>query len=228
MAIKLLCVTVLVIIVLGSTIGFDFTNAQKNLDKGMVKDFKINPSKPSVFLEFEKFGEIIPRTSNVPTKAAFLKLTNNTALPIAVDANFDTKLLQSETLILSDGAAVKTIPNMSVVEVCFDVDVIPSTTSTKANSSILMGAQSIKNNPAENDKTTCFWRNTWRADEFGNGDRVWIKSKQSIIFSVPIEYLKENLKVSTLFSYEWEFNNGKLNFDEPKHKAYFYGSDLPR
>lgn len=235
MAIKLSFILIFLIIDLLASCSL--TNAQKKIDNGMTKDFKIDATKPSVFLTFEKFGETKSKGSNTPTKVTFLKLHNNTIFPIAVDANFDTRFLQSETLTLSDGTAVPTIPDNSLVEVCFDVDVIPYTTSIeveiknpdkRAKNGIVAGMQRKKENPAENDKTTCFWRNAWKSDEFGDGDRIWIKPKQSFIFGVPSNYLEGNLKVSTLFSYEWEFSNGKLNFDEPKHKVYFYGSDVPK
>ncbi len=237
MAVKLSFIFALILSLIGLTISFNLTTAQNKTDNSMVKDFKVDITKPSVLLTFEKFGEVASKGSDIPIKVGFLKLFNNTIFPIAVDANFDTRILQSETLTLSNGTAVKTIPNNSLVEVCFDVDVIPYTTSIadknknsdkKVKNSIIAGIQLKKENPAENDKTTCFWRNGWRADEFGNGDRIWIKPNQSFVFSVPSDYLKDNLKVSALFSYEWEFNDGKLNFDEPKHKVYFYGSDIPK
>jgi len=225
---KLFFLFTLILSLFGLTLSFNYTDSKKGLDKGMVKNFKIDATKPSIFLEFENFGEIIRENSNLPVKTVFLRLHNNTNFPIAVDANFDSKILQSEKLVLSDGNTVKTIPDKSLVDVCFDIDVIPYTTSVEDKGKIISGVQLKKENPAENDKTTCFWRNAWRGDEFGNGERIWIKPKQSIIFAVPKDYFKENLKVSTLFSYEWEFYDGKLNFDEPKHKVYFYGSDLPR
>lgn len=228
MAIKLLYVSTLAVLVLGATIGCRFANAQKIEGRSLTKNFKIEASKPSVFLQFEKFGEESSRASSAAPKFAFLRLTNNTILPIAVDANFDARVVKSEPLTLSDGISVQAIPNMSVVEVCFDVDVIPTTGSIKTNGGIVQGIQSKSKNPAENDKTTCFWRNAWRADDFGNGERVWIRPEHSIVFGVPVDYLKDNLKVSALFSYEWEFENKKLNFEEPKHKVFFYGSDLPK
>jgi hypothetical protein len=36
------------------------------------------------------------------------------------------------------------------------------------------------------------------------------------------------LKVSIPFYYEWEFEGERLNFEEPKHKVYFTGGDLPK
>jgi len=98
----------------------------------MTKDFKIDTGKPSVFLTFEKFGEIKSRGSKTNINVAFLKVHNNTIFPIAVDANHDTRLLQAETLTISDGTVVETLPDNSLIEVCFDVDVIPYTTSIES------------------------------------------------------------------------------------------------
>ncbi len=115
MAVKLSFIFALILSLIGLTISFNLTTAQNKTDNSMVKDFKVDITKPSVLLTFEKFGEVASKGSDIPIKVGFLKLFNNTIFPIAVDANFDTRILQSETLTLSNGTAVKTIPNNSLV-----------------------------------------------------------------------------------------------------------------
>jgi hypothetical protein len=53
-----------------------------------------------------------------------------------------------------------------------------------------------------------------------------IPSKDSILFSVPIEHLRKGLKIHVEFNYEWEIpESGDLRY-EPKHRVYFRGGDV--
>lgn len=61
---------------------------------------------------------------------------------------------------------------------------------------------------------------------------IWLPSGQSLIFSVPAEHLGKHLRVSISFSYEWEWkrlSDGRLDqdFKEPFHRAWFESRELP-
>lgn len=57
----------------------------------------------------------------------------------------------------------------------------------------------------------------------------WIAAADSILFSVPIIYLKENLQVFVRFNYEWETNDkGVLLSKAPEHRVSFRGIDLDK
>jgi hypothetical protein len=55
----------------------------------------------------------------------------------------------------------------------------------------------------------------------------WIASQDSILFSVPIEYLRKDLQVYVRFNYEWETNKRGNTINDPEHRVYFRGIDLP-
>lgn len=64
----------------------------------------------------------------------------------------------------------------------------------------------------------------------GNRGHVYgaqkLDSGGSLIFSVPREHLAEGLAVYIIFSYEWEFHEGRPNRQEPEHRVYFTSYDL--
>ena len=58
-----------------------------------------------------------------------------------------------------------------------------------------------------------------------NGFSEWIASQDSILFSVPIEYLRKDLQVFVSFQYEWEVaKTGYTN--DPEHRVSFRGIDF--
>lgn len=54
----------------------------------------------------------------------------------------------------------------------------------------------------------------------------WISSKESILFSVPINQLVPGLMIYVPFHYEWELNEQLIFNSEPDHRVYFRGVDL--
>lgn len=60
-----------------------------------------------------------------------------------------------------------------------------------------------------------------------SGSLNWIASEDSILFSVPIEYLRKDLQVSVRFNYEWEMTKQGFFDTTPEHRVFFRGIDLP-
>ena len=54
----------------------------------------------------------------------------------------------------------------------------------------------------------------------------WIASEDSILFSVPLEYLRKDLQVVVRFNYEWEITKQGYTINDPEHRVSFRGMDL--
>jgi hypothetical protein len=59
-----------------------------------------------------------------------------------------------------------------------------------------------------------------------NGFSNWIASQDSILFSVPTEYLRTNLQVFVRFEYEWEITKKGHTINDPEHRVSFRGIDF--
>ena len=54
----------------------------------------------------------------------------------------------------------------------------------------------------------------------------WIKTQDSVIFSLPTEHLRKGLKIYVSYKYEWEITKNGLSQNEPEHRVYFRGGDF--
>jgi hypothetical protein len=59
-----------------------------------------------------------------------------------------------------------------------------------------------------------------------NGFANWIASQNSILFSVPADYLRKDLQVIVRFNYEWEITKEGYSISDPEHRVAFRGIDL--
>lgn len=59
-----------------------------------------------------------------------------------------------------------------------------------------------------------------------NGYGDWIASQDSILFAVPIEYLRKDLQVFVGFNYEWEITIKGYTINDPEHRVSFRGIDF--
>lgn len=59
-----------------------------------------------------------------------------------------------------------------------------------------------------------------------NGFDSWIASQDSILFSVPVQYLRKDLQVFVRFAYEWEVTKDGYTINDPEHRVVFRGIDL--
>ena len=60
-----------------------------------------------------------------------------------------------------------------------------------------------------------------------NGFSGWIASRDSVLFSVPLEYLRKDLQIAVRFNYEWEVTAKGYTINDPEHRVSFRGIDLP-
>lgn len=59
-----------------------------------------------------------------------------------------------------------------------------------------------------------------------NGYDSWIASQDSILFSVPVRYLRKDLQVFVRFAYEWEVTKEGYTINDPEHRVFFRGIDF--
>lgn len=59
-----------------------------------------------------------------------------------------------------------------------------------------------------------------------NGFANWIASRDSILFTVPVEYLRKDLQVIVRFNYEWEITKQGYTISDPEHRVSFRGIDF--
>lgn len=192
-----------------------FFAQEKSATPAKIK-FQIDKSKPSVYLTFERLGGEKPMVKSKEDKSEriSLRLHNNTSLPIAVGANGN---FTNDTLLpitLSDGGKGDALPDSAEVEVCYEAEAMPQMTAEE-----FFKIQVPNQVPS-------YYSCKWTAKRRARGD-IWIPAGSSIIFSVPKEFLAKNLKVYTVFNYEWESDKGQMNANEPVHQVYFYSTDLP-
>lgn len=176
---------------------------------------------PSVYLVYERISD--ERLENNKNADIVLRLHNNTSVSINVSANFDTNsasAIEDGTFELFDGSRGTLLKPGSEVELCYDAEGL---FVQKGYS-----RPKKKSNPEVTDlRNSCSYRSNGKGVDEPHSMGYWIRSKEFIRFKVPRQLLNEDLKVYTEFSYPWEFENGRLKRNEPKHRVYFFFFDVP-
>jgi hypothetical protein len=178
--------------------------------------FQPDKSKPSVYITFERLGGNKPlvKSNEDNSERISLRLQNNTSLPLAVEADGEYTINTLLSITLSDGGKGYALPNGAEVEVCFEAEAMPQMTAED-----FAKIKVPKQIPS-------YYSCKWTVKRRGRGN-VWVLPGNSIVFSVPRDFLAKNLKIYTLFNYEWESENGQMKANEPQHQVFFYSTDLP-
>lgn len=132
-------------------------------------------------------------------KKVLLRMYNNTVWPIAVSAD-DLYYRTNKVVKLANGKEFYAMPNDKIVSLQYEVDRFAL--------------------PSKNVKVPTIYRSdsSWTN---------WIASNDSILFSVPIEYLEEDLMVFVKLNYEWEVSKKGVIVSGPEHRVLFRGIDIP-
>ncbi|MBS1792971.1 MAG: hypothetical protein JSS81_03910 [Acidobacteria bacterium] len=183
-----------------------------------------NPQMPSIFLSYDSQAKRDSRCLGEGGDQVILQLHNNTDNYINVNANWDVTLspniLDETAFKLPDGTNAKTLKSGSDVELCYEVEGVFNRRSDK---------RSKKFTPPKREVPACGCSYISDLKQIPYPERVgyWIKPKEFIKFGVPLKFLGKNMKIYTEFNYLWEFENGELRYNEPRHRVYFYYSDMP-
>lgn len=183
-------------------------------------------SRPSVYLSFERAGPREPRSGVEARSGFWLRLHNNTARPIFVYADLDQgatverELSPTHRLLFAkDGAEVRA---------CYDVDAAPTRISRvlPIKSSLPKAETEVPSRtdaPVSDPRTSC----EWGVARNRSARIPWLAAGESVVFSVPANFLSEGLRVSTMYSYDWEADEfGYIRNDEPIHLVYFTHSQM--
>lgn len=127
-------------------------------------------------------------------KKIYLRMFNNTIWNIDVTA-YESYFPTKRPLILLNGAKVYAIPDDKEIPLQYYVQ-----------KDEMIGKKKVKIPKVVGYRTN------------GGG---WIASQDSILFSVPMDYLQEGLKVSVNYNYEWEITKDGYTINDPEHRVYF-------
>lgn len=217
----------ILLLLLVVVISVSVNNAQ--ISNHLLKD------KPSVYLTYEKSGErkSMIKQENESNQGIWLRLHNNTLKPIAVHANYYVDKVKITSIRLTNGTETKALTDGAEVELCYEAEAISVTTTRKTYDSQTKEytiTQGIPVEVAVPKQSPSYYSCKWNA---GRRNQVsWIASGNSIVFSLPSEYLAENLKIYTLYNYEWEVENttlespGWIKRNEPYHQIFFSAFDI--
>lgn len=178
----------------------------------------IDNTLPSVYLKYEGVARLSGGSDTV-----LLQLHNNTNLNINVSANFNTdsaSAIEDGKFELPGGGSGTLLKLGSEVELCYDAEGLfmqkgysmPTKSPTPRISDL---------------RNSCSYRSNGKRDDDPYSMGYWIRSKEFIKFKVPAGLLKKGLKVYTEFRFPWEFSNGRVRLNEPKHRVYFFYFDVP-
>lgn len=173
---------------------------------------------PSVYLKYESTPQS-PKSTTVT-----LQLHNNMNININVAANFRADLAHEiedggfETIGGGGGTFLR---SGSLVELCYDAEVF-------VRQDAYGKLSKIRKPEVTNVRYSCSFRSSGKGVDAPYGIGYWIRPKQFVRFQIPRDLLRENVKVYTEFRLPWEFENGRISFNAPKHRVYFFYSDLPQ
>jgi len=176
----------------------------------------LEKDRPTVYLIFEREGKREPVHASESNQGIWLRLHNNTKWAI----NFCTLSLYIPPKVapvhLADGRSVLGLNNGVEVSMCHGVEQLKRYERQLARKGETKHKESIK----ESERQVGY-------DTGDMSSSAWLPSGSSVVFSVPREHLSKDLAIFVRFNYEWEYGERTFRSDEPEHRVYFYGSDLP-
>ncbi len=199
---------------------------------------KIDYSKPSVYISFESTVRSREQCSLKDIKtwkeqdSYRLRLQNNTSTPINVDSlsgAFDPLSGEDMALVKTKGTKGQiydALPKGGKVRLCFQAESMISYESKKEGGSLETEIPVEREVPKLDFFCSC--KSQMSIDRAFNSKGLWIPSGSYVLFDIPQKYLTKDLKIYTLFNYEWEFEKTDLSYNEPHHQVFFYSSNIPK
>lgn len=181
---------------------------------------RLDKSHPSIYLTFDHEAPRPRQFHSESETGIWLTLHNNTLSSIALSAN--TKAENSYQGKLANGTEVAFIRPSAEVDACYDVEGTPTVVSRKKGNTLEAEIPFKATPPDEDPYRSC----RWGIAHPKNHQRLWLGSGESVVFSVPKNFLAHGLSISTQFNYEWETDTAYVGASEPMHFIYFYSVDL--
>jgi hypothetical protein len=175
------------------------------------------PEMPGVYLSYVRTDPRAPLSADESPTGVWLRLTNNLRVPILLFANSD---LESVTGWQQTGADrnVSFFKNGSEVRACYDVEGVPQLISRVTDKAIEMEIPFREAVPEPSARASCLWYGR----PHGEGRLISLAPGNTVIFSVPENFVTAGRRISTKYAFEWELDeNGYRQSDEPAHFVYF-------
>lgn len=202
---------------IGLMTGPNFYNTQS-------KEIVIVKDKPTVYLNFERFGEYQSPCGEEKSPGIWLRLNNNTGWAIYIEGSPVKE--NSEDIIpvkLNDNSQCRGVKNNTEMRMRYDFEAVRITETKNVNgTTYLFSPVEV---PLPEQSKYCSQK--WMGGEVGRDQGFWIAPGNSILFSIPKSLLTNKLRVNVQYNYEWEATDGQIRDFEPHHLVYFYGSNLP-
>ena len=210
-------------IILAVVVFFNLSTAvlaQRAKSRGFNQNVRIAKDKPTVYITFENFGERASNRAGESGQGVYLRLYNNTRWSLFLQAQ------GASGNALATGKEQEIGMFYGVEEVRRRSSPIPESTDT---SDLPRPGESSRTSEAE-------------ANAFAEAHKydycevppgvfchfcsvIKLSPGKSLLFSLPRETLCGNLKTYISYQYDWEKD---WDDNEPEHRIYFYGSDLPK
>lgn len=179
---------------------------------------RILKGKPTVYLTFVRYGKRESFHINESDEGVWLRVHNNTRWPL-VFAGFGRFTRNDEEVTVFYG--VEEVPKPRGPFVSPSLPVLPFPYEPPPSQTPASEPPKV-----ENDKDCEVPSGDWGIDVVSP---VRLPPGKSLIFSVPRETLCKNLMIYIVYNYSWEKQSEYNTFgDEPEHRVYFHGSDLPK
>jgi hypothetical protein len=201
-----------------------FVSAQRPTHNDTVKTVRLDPKRPSIFLEFVKEGKC-SRAPSFTTMvgnpceskredieleqfdAVWLRLVNNSRWAIVVLGKNMFLPPVTGPFKLSDGRVVNAASDGADVEVHYDVE---------AETGCDFHKDGPNGEPCKQITTVAP-----KIGARGVSSPLFVPSGRSIVFAVNRAHLSEYLLVYALFHYEWETDDLAPSLGDPKHRVYY-------
>lgn len=213
MALRIVKIILIVIWVLNfSTTVF----AQRQKTRRANQAARILKDKPTVYITFETFGKLEPIGIDESKDGVYLRLHNNTRWSLVLSAGgFDSEMdatgKEVEVGLFYGFEEISTPLSRSGSEFFAPRD--PREASRMTELSYIEAHKYDKCEVQSNE--SCRFCSA-----------IQLQPGKSFLFSLPREELCQNLKTYISYQYDWEDDWGFGN--EPRHRVYFSGADLPK
>jgi len=195
------------------------TPAQKRKPHLARRSVRILKAKPTVYITFVRFGKREPTHNNESDEGVWLRVHNNTRWTLLF-GGYGAYTAKDEEVSMFYGVEEVPKPRDRFI-------IMPPLPQRPIFDRPPVQAQPTETPKVEKEEKDCDAPpGEWGIDVVG---LIPLPPGKSLLFSVPLETLCKNLKIYIEYNYAWERKNYYDNYgDEPQHRVYFYGSDLPK
>jgi hypothetical protein len=178
-----------------------------------IRPMVLDGHHPGVYLTYETSGPRKPRFTTESDTGIWLRLHNNMSSSIYVYGNTDSKNTNQN----ANGVSV--LLNGVEMTACYDVESVPRLIAKNDHGTIELASPDRVKPIDDSPRESCYWA---LFNNSRNSGLMAVAPGNSVVFSVPQNFVTEGRRVATEFSYEWEGDErGFVREDQPHHLVYF-------